>query len=1176
MRFSRLHIQAYGPFTDFHLSLPQGPRDLHLIYGPNEAGKSSLLRAIRGLLFGIPGQSTDNFLHDYSQLRIAADLEMPGGQARRFQRRKGNKNTLLDDRAQPLPDSELTKCLGDVDAAYFDSMFGLDGTGLRSGADALLRGHGRLGEALFSASLGGTPVDVVIRDLEKEAAEIFSGKAQRRLRQSLHAHAEHLRRKKEALVKPEDWEEIERQLNEVEARLSDLQSRRQELTNRTTWLLRCRDALALVGKLREHERQLAALPAMEGLPESFARDLLKVRTASETKEKEVQQLNAELAAIREKMAGCTPNRAVLEWESSIQQIHAQLGVFTANKSARFEKQAEAATVRETIAQMCRDLGIGEAIENLESFRLTQIQYAEARERADFLNHAAENVALAEKRVAELARNIERRDREKVAVDETRLAILKSLHEQATALQDKAAHLPARRKALQARNQSLADLHRELVGAPNNYQQTSELPVPTKASLDHFRSRWEEVERSIRASHDKVGQIRGQKKDQETEISNLLRLKNIPDHQQLADAREHRDRGWRLVLQDWKGEGAVEELEPGRPLEDAYPEAVSRADQISDRLRAEASAVAQVEEKRLQLATLTEKLRDEESRQTELQQQEDTLRQEWASAWQPCGITPQTPTEMLGWREAWREFRRAWTEFETERQTLAADEESVESTRAAMADGLRGGQSGFAVLRRRLDEELERGQLARANQLADEKRHLDDAQELKSIQESLETGRTELQTVRNQWGQLAVALAIPADLSPARAMDLLDGRRDLFREIDRLRAVESAVRQLDASIAQFENRVEEAADGAGFSRATPEVLAHGLWTALVAAQQARQHLDSLHQIETEKNERRQQTLREHAALETELAAHLTRAGLSSAAAADGFSSDFERAHERRRNIAHFRESLAGLARGEAVDAFIVRVAEEDPGGLEGELAGLAQELTDVEQQQEEAWNQRQTVAAEKAVLEKAGDAAARSEQRAQFEEGRMLADARRYIDLQAALGLLKGQINRFREQNQGPFLSKASHWFALLTGGGFKGIITTFADGDEPTIAGRRAGAASHQEVPVAGMSEGTRDQLYLALRLAGLQLHLEDHDPMPLILDDLLVHFDDERATHALRALHQMSGNCQVLLFTHHHHMLDLARQSLEQTTFTVHTIQAGVASPASTSPSDVSSMASP
>ena len=49
------------------------------------------------------------------------------------------------------------------------------------------------------------------------------------------------------------------------------------------------------------------------------------------------------------------------------------------------------------------------------------------------------------------------------------------------------------------------------------------------------------------------------------------------------------------------------------------------------------------------------------------------------------------------------------------------------------------------------------------------------------------------------------------------------------------------------------------------------------------------------------------------------------------------------------------------------------------------------------------------------------------------------------------------------------------------------------------------------------MSDGTADQLYLALRLASLETYLDDHEPIPLVVDDILVNFDDARALAALR-----------------------------------------------------------
>jgi uncharacterized protein YhaN len=81
---------------------------------------------------------------------------------------------------------------------------------------------------------------------------------------------------------------------------------------------------------------------------------------------------------------------------------------------------------------------------------------------------------------------------------------------------------------------------------------------------------------------------------------------------------------------------------------------------------------------------------------------------------------------------------------------------------------------------------------------------------------------------------------------------------------------------------------------------------------------------------------------------------------------------------------------------------------------------------------------------------------------------------------------------------------------------------------------------------VEGMSDGTADQLYLALRLAALESHVVASEPLPLILDDILVNFDDHRAKATLKVLGEFSKKTQVVYFTHHAHLLDLAKESVE------------------------------
>ncbi len=79
------------------------------------------------------------------------------------------------------------------------------------------------------------------------------------------------------------------------------------------------------------------------------------------------------------------------------------------------------------------------------------------------------------------------------------------------------------------------------------------------------------------------------------------------------------------------------------------------------------------------------------------------------------------------------------------------------------------------------------------------------------------------------------------------------------------------------------------------------------------------------------------------------------------------------------------------------------------------------------------------------------------------------------------------------------------------------------------------------------MSDGTRDHLSLSLRLASLEKYLETSEPMPFVVDDILVNFHDQRAAATLGALAELSKKTQVLFFTHHGRLVELA-QGLDET----------------------------
>ncbi len=150
-------------------------------------------------------------------------------------------------------------------------------------------------------------------------------------------------------------------------------------------------------------------------------------------------------------------------------------------------------------------------------------------------------------------------------------------------------------------------------------------------------------------------------------------------------------------------------------------------------------------------------------------------------------------------------------------------------------------------------------------------------------------------------------------------------------------------------------------------------------------------------------------------------------------------------------------------------------------------------------------------------------------------------AREYLVTTVASRLLQRAVETYKEKSQGPVLANASAYFQKLTCGSFDGLKTDYDDSGQDVLVGVRTDKST---LPVEAMSDGSRDQLYLALRLGTLDHWFEDHEPIPFIVDDILLTFDDARATAALEVLAGMSSRNQVLFFTHHEHLVELARKA--------------------------------
>jgi len=145
----------------------------------------------------------------------------------------------------------------------------------------------------------------------------------------------------------------------------------------------------------------------------------------------------------------------------------------------------------------------------------------------------------------------------------------------------------------------------------------------------------------------------------------------------------------------------------------------------------------------------------------------------------------------------------------------------------------------------------------------------------------------------------------------------------------------------------------------------------------------------------------------------------------------------------------------------------------------------------------------------------------------------------YARLRTAVAFLEREIEIYREENQDPLLQRAGQLLSRLTRGRYHEVRAEQDDDDRAVFSVQRNDGA---ELDVEALSDGTRDQLYLALRIATLERRVADAEPMPFVLDDILVHFDDERASAALALLGELAERVQVLFFTHHTRLRELAR----------------------------------
>jgi uncharacterized protein YhaN len=244
-----------------------------------------------------------------------------------------------------------------------------------------------------------------------------------------------------------------------------------------------------------------------------------------------------------------------------------------------------------------------------------------------------------------------------------------------------------------------------------------------------------------------------------------------------------------------------------------------------------------------------------------------------------------------------------------------------------------------------------------------------------------------------------------------------------------------------------------------------------------------------------------------------------------------------------------ERLTELASGQNLQEFIAQVRAHDPDELVAELEKL-------ETEKQELLSKQKRIVQDMALANKdlqsiGGESlAAAIAEEAEGLVGKIQGDVEYYIKLRLASAILTKAMERYRQSNQSPVLSMASDYFKTMTQGSFAGLRADFDDKGDPIIKAKRPDG---KMLTLAEMSDGSRDQLFLALRLGGLARYVKANGPMPFIVDDVLVHFDNDRSAAALAALGELAKETQVVFFTHHKHLVSLAESAVSKDILRVH-----------------------
>ena len=1134
MRIDHLELLRYGKFTDVSVALPQAKRDFHLVVGPNEAGKSTIRDAILDLLFGIETRTQYDFLHPKAEMRLGGKLTH-NGISLDFQRIK-KARALLDTKGSPLQDNVLLPFIGTADRSFFDQMFGLDHDRLVAGGDEILNASNDIGRILFQSAAGVGSLGTVRDALEAEADRLWAPRksGERAYYVAATALATAEATLKQVTVKTKEWSTARENVSELEKALSNVKETFRRLDAERARLERIRRVAPSLRIFADNTRAMNEMGNVVTFPNDAADLLKQTDTRVAASRIQLELSNKFLEEKRIEIAGISVSEDFLRNRDLIQALAER------RQQTRFHERdiekctTEIGTLLANVQDCARQLGWPQQNETDLALKLPSLPVRKTLESL-IKKHGAIEQSLASAVEAERVKRLD------IARNEAELEQqpVMEVSPELTASLDSALKLGDYIAATKRENDKIIKANQQLQNA--------------RAALGEWQCETEKLRATPLPPDDLIAKLKGdfdyllteertlqsKKKDlkQEIEASDLGISQHKASHHpvtiaDLLEAREKRDGKWQDIR-----EGAISIRDSAATFEESIKETDHLADQRHDKAR----EVAELQSKIDNAQRLRLQLENTEHRLLEISVDLERINAAWLTHATKLGF-PQMPfLAFAQWKQSLEKLVSASDALvlaETDAKHIELIFETAKNRLRAALGALAEKLAENADISVLIETAAVFAKTATANKArrAELERQIGTARQgLVELSEKLARASADHDSWLKAWDKSTSE----AELTH-KDIASVEGALLLFENIEKnLKAIQdlrkTRIEPMQQDLAAF---TEDALKLAPLINVDiSEVGAPGV--SIELSNRLAIEVDNMAKVNRLENEAQRfenqcRDANSEMAIAVAKIAPLTR--IAETTDAEQLRILVGRSDEYRdkKNLSESARAFVDAnGDGRTLEQLAEEVTEVDISTIPTRLDALTREL-------DEARNEQASISASLATamaeLNKIGgqDVAARAESSRQEALSRMGDAAERFIKVHVAGKLLRWAIDRFRETKQGPMLSRASEIFSDLTLGSYSKLIVDF-ESDPPTLEGRRADG---RIVGVAGMSDGTRDQLYLALRLAALEMHISQGHALPFIADDLFINYDDERASAGLSALAKLSEITQVIFLSHHKHLI--------------------------------------